>query len=150
VIVTDEGAEQLLAEERPEACEPTSEPAQTGIPVTMALAGDRPVVTYWCKDEQQPVTLVYDVDGGDDIQVDGAHFLAADEGHVLLAAAGGNPRGTYLLDLDAVTLARIAPSLHEAHVSLAGDLVLWNNLGPLDDKDVYDVLWKVARLPNSE
>jgi hypothetical protein len=150
VIVTDEGAEQLLAEERPEACEPTSEPAQTGIPVTMALAGDRPVVTYWCKDEQQPVTLVYDVDGGDAIQVDGAYFLAADEGHVLLAAAGGNPRGTYLLDLDAVTLARIAPSLHEAHVSLAGGLVLWNNLGPLDDKDVYDVLWKVARLPSSE
>jgi hypothetical protein len=149
VTVTDEGAERLLAEERPEGCEPTSEPAQTGIPVTIGLAGSRPVVTYWCKDEQ-PVTLVYDVDGGDAIQVDGANLLAADEGHVLLAAAGGGPSGTYLLDLDRVTLARIGPGLHEAHVGLAGGLVLWNNLGPLDDRDVYDVMWKVARLPISE
>ena len=26
-------------------------------------------------------------------------------------------------------------------------LVLWNQPGPIDDKDVYDVVWNVARLP---
>ena len=30
---------------------------------------------------------MYDVDGGAAVQVDGAGFLAADEGHVLLAPA---------------------------------------------------------------
>ncbi len=50
-----------------------------------------------------------------------------------------------MLDLDRLTLARISSATPEAQVGLADGLVLWNQPGPLDDKDVSDVVWKVAR-----
>jgi hypothetical protein len=31
-------------------------------------------------------------------------------------------------------------------VALSAGLFLWNIPGPIDDNDVYDVVWKVARL----
>ena len=147
VVLSSSAAERLVAEERPAGCEPPTDPDLASMPVTVGLAGNRPVVTYWCGDVAQATTRVYDVDGGDAIQVAGAGFLAADEDHVLLATAQGEPGGVYLLDLDRLTLARIGPAMHDAQVGLADGLVLWNQPGPIDDKDVYDVVWKVARLP---
>ena len=93
------------------------------------------------------MTLVYDVDRGEIIQIDGADVRAADEDHVLLWADRSGRAGVYLLDLDRLTLARIGPAPHEAQVGLTDGLVLWNQVGPLDDKDVSDAVWKVARLP---
>ena len=150
VAVSVSGVERIVAEERPEGCEPPTDPDLADMPVTVRLAGNRPVVTYWCGDEAEAVTRVYDVDSGAAIQVAGAGSLAADEDHVLLAPAQGahDARGgLYLLDLDQLTLARIGPGTHDAQVGLANGLVLWNQPGPIDDKDVYDVVWKVARVP---
>jgi hypothetical protein len=150
VVLSVSGADRLVSDELPAGCEPPSDPDLASLPATLELAGDRPVVTYWCGDDAQAVTVVYDVDSGDAVQVTGAGLLAADGGQVLLAPGAGGPRGTYLLDLDQVTLARIGPGVHDAQVGLASGLVLWNNPGPADAKAVYDVLWKVARLPISE
>ena len=111
------------------------------------------MVTYWCGDAQQAITVVYDVDGGDTLQVTGASLLAADEDHVLLGSQltrddlrHGVEGSVYLLDLDRRTLGRTGPELHDAQVDLAGGLVLSNQPGPDDAKNVYDVVWNVARL----
>lgn len=151
VVLSGSAGASVVNEERPAGCEQPTDPALATGPVTVGLAGNRPVVTYFCGgqgDEVEPMTLVYaaDADGGA-IQVARAGFQAADENHVLLAPARGEPAGLYLLDLDRLTIARIGPGIHEAQVGLADGLVLWNQPGPIDDKDVYDVLWKVARLP---
>lgn len=150
VVVSVSRVERIVAEERPAGCEPPTDPDLADMPVTVRLAGNRPVVTYWCGDEAEAVTRVYDVDSGAAVQVAGAGSLATDEDHVLLAPAQGahDARGgVYLLDLDQLTLARIGPGTHDAQVGLANGLVLWNQPGPIDDKDVYDVVWKVARVP---
>jgi hypothetical protein len=139
VILTSSGADRLVAEELPAGCEPPADPAGARWSVlNVGLAGSRPVVTYLCGDKAQAATFVYDVDGGDAVQIAG-RLLTADEGHILLAAGG-----IYLCDLDRLTLARIGPGPHETQVGLAGGLVLWNNPGPIEDNDV---VWKVARLP---
>lgn len=149
VVLSGSGAERLVAEERPAGCEPATDPDLASMPVVVGLAGNRTVVTLWCGDEAQAITFVYDVDSGGAIQVAGARLQAADEGHVLLVATqGASGGGLYLLDLDRLTLARIGSAIHEAHqVDLADGLVFWNQPGPIDDKDVYDVVWNVARLP---
>jgi len=142
VTVSSSGADRVVADERPDGCEQPDDPVFAVLPATVGLAGTRPVVTYLCGDESQ-VTVVYDVEGADAVQIDDASLLAADEGYVLLRGPGG----TYLLDLHGLALARIAPAVHEDQVGLGRGVVLWNNPGPIDDKDVYDVVWKVARLP---
>ena len=119
------------------------------------LVSGRPVVTYVCDDGQRWFTQVYGTDGQPSLQIPNASVLATDESHVLLAAADEEAAGeehgeggiTYLLDVDTLTITRIARGLHESHVALEAGLVLWNNPGPIDDNDVYDVVWKVARLP---
>jgi hypothetical protein len=142
VTVSDSGADRVVAEERPDGCTLPNDPVLAGAPALVGLAGDRPVVTYFCGDEAQAVTLVYDLAGSDAVRIDGASLLTADNGYVLL---GGG--GTYLLDLHELALAQIGPGLHENQVGLGRGVVLWNNPGPVDDKDAYDVVWKVARLP---
>jgi hypothetical protein len=121
--------------------------------VRVGLADDRPVVTYVCG-EVQAMTLVYGVDGGGALQIVDAAFLAADESHVLLAGPSSDGRdnsgGLYLLDLDRRTLPRFGPGIQEGDVDVVGDLVLWNQPGPSDAKDVYDVVWNVARVPASD
>ena len=150
VILTSSAGERLVAEERPTGCETPTDPAYARWPATVGLAGSRPVVTYWCgdgRDEWEPMTLVYEADGDGAIQVARASFQAAHEQHVLLAPSRGERAGLYLLDLDRLTITRIGPGIHEAQVGLADGLALWNEPGPIDDNDVYDVVWKVARLP---
>jgi hypothetical protein len=147
VILTSSAGERLVADERPAGCETPTDPDLASMPVTVGLAGNQPVVTYWCGEQAQADTLVYDVPSGESVQVARASFQAADEDHVLLAPASGEPAGLYLLDLDRLAITRIGPGIHEAQVGLADGLVLWNEPGPIDDNDVYDVVWKVARLP---
>jgi hypothetical protein len=144
VVLSSSSGERVVAEERPAGCEPPTAPDRADIPVSLDLAGRRPVVTYWCGDELRAITLVYDVDRGEVLQVTGAAVRAADEDNVLLGADRSG-RGVYVLDLDRLTLARISSATPEAQVGLADGLVLWNQPGPLDDKDVSDVVWKVAR-----
>ena len=91
--------------------------------------------------------VVYDPDGGSAVQVAGS-LLTADEDHVLLTSTTGEPGGIYLLDLDRLGLARIGSGLHEPQVDLGGGLIIWNHPGPIDAKDVYDVVWKVAAVPS--
>jgi hypothetical protein len=66
------------------------------------------------------------------------------------AAATTTQAGSTFLDLDRRTLTRFGPGLHEEDVDVAGGLVLWNQPGPNDAKDVYDVVWNVAHLPLSD
>ena len=147
VIVSSPNVERVVAENRPAECGAPTDPDLAEMPLSFDLAGNRPVVTYWCGDDLQPTTLVYDVSGADAVQVAGASVRAADEAHVLLAAAEGQHNGVYLLDLDRLTLVRIGSGTHEAQVGLADGLVLLNKPGPIDSKGVYDVVWQVARLP---
>ena len=65
-------------------------------------------------------------------------------------SASGVEGSVYLLDLDRRTLGRTGAGLHDAQVGLAGGLVLWNQPGPDDAKNVYDVVWNVARLPQHD
>lgn len=147
VVMWSSMGERVVAEELPAGCESPDDPDLTDMPVTVALAGDRPVVTYSCGDAAQALTHVYDVDGGDAVQVAGAVVRAADEDSVMLSAAQGEHGGIYLLDLDRLSLVRIGSATHDAQVGVADGLVLWNQPGPLDDTDVYDVVWQVAPVP---
>jgi len=152
VVVSGSDGTRLVAEERPVGCERSTDPDLADMPVAVGLAGNQPVVTYWCGDETEPFTRVLDGEGGDAIELPGASLLAAEEGYVLLVSApNGNasPGGIYLLDLDRGTLGRIGPEVHDAQFAMAGGLVLWNQPGPSDAKDVYDVVWNVARVPVS-
>jgi hypothetical protein len=117
-------------------CEPPSDPDAASWPVRLALAGSRPVVTYWCGDpspRMNSVTVVYDPDGGKTVEVAGSTLLVADQGRVLLDPAQRGPRGgTYVLDLEALNLARIDAKLHSFPVGLGGGLLMWaNGVAPL-------------------
>lgn len=147
VVLNSSAGERVVAEERPAGCARPTDPGLTDIPPTVRLAGTRPVVMYVCGDELRTMTAVYDVDRAEVIQVAGAGLNAADEDHVLLGADRSKQAGVYLLDLNRLTLARIGPGTHERQTDVVNGLVLWNRAGPLDDKDTYDAVWKVARLP---
>ena len=141
IVLSTPGEERLLAEHRPQACEPPSEPDTALWPGWVRMAGSRPVVTYLCGEPSprpDTVTVVYDTDGGPTIQVAGSAVLAADPGHVLLAPAFGT-RGMYLFNLDTLTvekastavgpsfLAHIDSQRHSFPVGLAAGLILWDN-----------------------
>jgi hypothetical protein len=51
------------------------------------------------------------------------------------------------LELEGLTISRIGSGIHDEQVDLAGGLVVWNSPGPLDSKQSYDVVWRVARVP---
>ena len=84
----------------------------------------------------------------------GAVARAGDERHLLLAGATGpaaalgstdtESAGTYLLDLGSRVLTRIDDGPWESATALRAGLVLWNTSGPMEDRDTYDVVWKVA------
>jgi hypothetical protein len=144
------GATGTLADDRPARC-----PApQHAFRPELELAGDRPVVTYWCGEGHVPasLTVVPAQSGRPGVEVPGT-VLAADQDRVLLAGSGGGSPGIFLLDLDRLTAHRISGPLSDtypdnmAQVGLAAGLVLWNTHGPADDRDTYDVIWKVAQLP---
>jgi hypothetical protein len=150
VVRTVAGATRILSDGRPASC---PAPEQSFRP-DLALAGDRPVVSYWCGDGHVPATLtvVPDRSGRPAVEVPGI-VLAADQDRVLLSGSVGRSGGLYLLDLDRPAARRISGPLSDtypdnmAQVGLAAGLVLWNTAGPTDDRDTHDVVWQVARLP---
>lgn len=156
VVTTTAEGERVVSDRRPDGCE--SPRAFPGVPVTVALAGDRAVVTYWCdsgsSDHAIPLTLVYEPDGSRVVRVEGASVLAADDERLVLSSSSDDTvpathpgtSATYLADLDNLTVSRIGLGPHEAQVALDAGLVLWNSPGPADSRDVYDVVWRVGRL----
>jgi hypothetical protein len=150
VVLTDDAGPTVLADAWPAGCEPPEKFPEA--PPRALLAGDVPVVSYPCDVGQ--MTVVYRP-GEDPVAVRGASALAGDDGHVVLATAttyvgalvaSDGPGSTALLDLSDLSLARIGTGPHEPQVALAAGLLLWNTPGPTDSKDVYDVVWNVARL----
>lgn len=152
VVLTDPAATTtVVADRRPPGCEqPTEFPDSA---VRVVLAGDVPVVTYPCEGDH--LTLVYR-DGEDPVAIRGVSALAGDAGHVVLAtvhayqgallADHDHPQHTYLLDLADLSLDRVGAGPHEEEVALAAGLMLWNEPGPGDTPDAYDVVWNVARI----
>ena len=153
VLSTAEG-DRVVGERRPDDCEvPASFPDS---PVRVVLAGDRPVVTYYCDsgdpDVATPLTVVY---GQDTLtRVEGATALVSDAHHLLVQGGrGGSPplvtastgeTWLYLVDLDRGTVSRLGRGPHETQAGVAAGMVLWNSPGSLDDSSVYDVTWSVA------
>lgn len=152
VVVSGPAGDEVVADGRPEGCEPPE--AFPDAPVTVLLAGDRPVVTYTCEtgtDVFLSRTVVHPQDGRA-VEIVDASVLATDNTHVVLAG-GGYPNlehpghsSTYVLDLDQLAIARVGRGTHEPHVALVDGLLLWNSPGPTDDNDGYDVTWQVARI----
>ena len=150
VVRTVAGASRTLAEHRPEDC---PVPEQAFRP-ELELAGDTPVVSYWCGEGHVPenLTVVPARSGRPGVEVAGI-VLAADRNRALLWGSGDRARNLYLLDLERLTLRRISGPLSAAfpdnmmQVGMASGLVLWNAEGPRDDRDTSDTVWKVARLP---
>ena len=150
VVRTVAGASRTLSGGRPAGCPGPEEAFRP----ELELAGDRPVVTYWCGEGHAPANLtVLPARSGRPAAAVPGTVLAADQDRVLLSGTGDGEGGLYLLDLDRLTARRIAGPLSDtfpdnmAQVGLAPGLVLWNNQGPADDRDTQDVVWKVARLP---
>ena len=150
VVRSVAGATRTLSDGRPASC---PAPDQAFRP-ELELAGDRPVVSYWCGDGHQPanVTVLPDRSGRPVVEVPGT-VLAADRDRVLLAGSGGGSGGLYLVDLDRLTVQRFSGPLSDTYpdsitqIGLAPGLVLWNTQGPTNDRDTHDAVWKVARLP---
>jgi hypothetical protein len=142
IFLSTPDEDRLLAEHRPRACEPPTDPDTAPWPGWVRMAGSRPVVTYWCGEPSprpDTVTVVYDTDGGQTVEVPDSAVLAADQGHVLLAPPAGTAHGIYLLNLDTLTMAKantaVGPSFlatidsprHNFPVGLASGLILWGN-----------------------
>lgn len=146
VTLTSSSGTKTLSSRRPPGCaQPAADSDFADAPITLRLAGQRPVVTYLCGDRQRMETVVYDPDRGTAHAVPGAVVRAADPQHVLLVGQG-EKGPTFVLDLATAELSRIGPSPFEGQVGLAGGLVLRNEAGPSESKDVYDVVWNVSRL----
>ena len=155
VVLSSPQGDRVVGERRPDGCDrPSGFP---DVPVRVVLAGDRPVVTYFCDsgeaDVGVPLTVIYEP--GAQIHVEGVTALASDQRHVLLGGgAPGIPVATahpgdgwvYLVDLDRNTLSRLGRGVQESQVDVEAGMVLWNSTGSLDDNSVYDVTWTTARI----
>jgi len=129
----------------PEGCVAPEELA--GLPATVGLAGTWPVATYRCTEAPTVRTIVYDEQGRARVELPDAWFRTADERRVVLGAGEEVAGGTYLLDLDTLSVGRLGPSGFEPQLGLVDDLVMWNQSGPIESRKVYDEVWTVGRLP---
>jgi hypothetical protein len=158
VVVSGPAGDRVVSGSRPDGCERPEEFPDA--PVTVVVAGSRPVVTYSCESGTDDLglshTVVYEQEGQQQLDIAGASVLTADDRHLALAGSGSldavagaehpGTSSTYLLDLDSRAISRVGQGPHEVQVALSAGLFLWNIPGPIDDNDVYDVVWKVARL----
>jgi hypothetical protein len=158
VVLSTPQGDRVLSERRPEGCDRPS--TFSDAPVKALLAGDRPVVTYFCDSGEPDVaaalTVVYDPDGSRAIAIDGATAMASDQRRLLVVGGSGvghplagshvGDTWVYLVDLDRGSVSRLGRGVHERQVDVAAGMVLWNSPGHLDDTSVYDVRWTVARI----
>jgi hypothetical protein len=152
VVVTTGGRPRVLASARPPGCEPPTQ-GEPGLQIpTIAYAGARLIVNFFCTDQNHVVVFT----------ADGRPELTVEQGQVRVAAAGtrwvllsettgraANSAGIDRmmgLDLDNGRLLTIGTALHEETAEVAGDLVMWNTAGPSDSNTIYDVVYKAALL----
>jgi hypothetical protein len=152
VVVTTSGRPRVLASARPPGCEPPTV-GEPGLQVpTIAYAGTRVIVNYFCTDQTQ--LIVFTADGRPELTVEHGQVRVAASGTrwVLLSettgpAANGGGIGRMMgLDLDNGRLLTIGTALHEETAAVAGDLVMWNTAGPSDNNTIYDVVYTAAQL----
>lgn len=132
---------QVVAPSLPSGCAP---PEEASFPPPVVFAGNRLVVTFDCRTGSQIV--VYDEEGRPYVSVERSELGVAAAGprYVLLTGEGR----TWALDLEHRELLALDSSeLHEDNASVESDLVLWNIPGPSDNDNVYDVIFKAARIP---
>lgn len=140
IQMTEDNVTRTLTDAKPAGC--------GGFP-NLNLAGSRLVATYRCADRWKLVVL--DRAGTPELSVEAGWLgvVAADDGRVLLS--GDN--GTYVLELDRQRLLKIAPRTGVFTMDMLpaaaarGDLVVWNETGPTESDQVFDVVYRAGRLP---
>lgn len=156
VVVSGPDEQRVVSEHRPADCAtPEDFP---DMPVGLLLAGDTPVVTYPCRAGRSGVvsrTVIYE-DGGRKVVEVPAWARSADEKHVLLTSGSSvaesrpsatpEDEGTFVVDLDRLTVSRIADPPTEAPLAVEDGLVLWTSEEPSGDGRHTRPVWSVARI----
>lgn len=146
VEVTYASTSEVVRIRPPAGCDPLPRPEGMELamsPTMVTFAGRRPVVSFTCR--QGAWTVVHEPDGRPYVAVEPGQIGVRASGHRLVVLT--DETSTYLLDLAQRELLRLDASPHENQIDVVRDLVLWNTPGPIDDRDTYDVVWNVARLP---
>ena len=146
IALTRDGQQVAEVGGPPEGCDPPDDDLLTT--PTLVFAGTRLVATFRCSDGNQVVA--YNAAGEPELALAPAADLGvmgADARHVLVT----DTRRTYVLDLQRRRLLAIdnrGAVLGDHNVALVRDgLVLWAVDGPQEDRDTYDVVYRVAQLP---
>ena len=149
VVVSGPDEERVVSEHRPAGCLPLEDFPDA--PVGLLLAGDTPVVTYGCQTGRSRIgshTVIYQ-DGGRQVVEVPAWARSADEERVVLASnPNATPRiaGTFILDLDRLTVSRIADPPSQWQSALEAGLVVWTSEEPSGDRQHTRPVWNVARI----
>lgn len=146
VTLTRDGRDLTVADGPPEGCDaPTGVDAERPLPPQLEFAGNRLVVTFLCRSGERIV--VHGVDGRAELTLapDGVRVVSTDAAHLLLT----DHRHIYVLELESRQLLLLEEGGAAGHRDgqLGQGLVLWTRAGPSDDRDSYDVRYRVARLP---
>jgi hypothetical protein len=140
VVVTRAGGDQVVTTTYPQGCVPELEE----FPPEVMFAGQLLVVYFLCQDG--PQLTVYDQSGKAKLVVEGGTTqfrpVAGIDGRILLEGLR-----EYVIDLQDAEIRDIGGGSYVAGSGLLGDLVFWSPAGPDASEDVYDVIYKVARLP---
>jgi len=156
VVVSGPDEERVVSDQRPADCAtPEDFP---DMPVGLLLAGDTPVVTYPCRFGRSGVvsrTVIYE-DGGRTVVEVHAWARSADGDHVVLASglppslsrpsATPEDDGTFVVDLDGLTVSRIGDAPSQPQSALGAGLVLWTSEEPSGDRQHTRPVFNVARL----
>ena len=108
-------------------------------------------MTYGCRAGRTRIvsrTVVYQ-DGGRQVVEVPAWARSADEERVVLASnPNATPRiaGTFILDLDRLTVSRIADPPSQWQSALEAGLVVWTSEEPSGDRQHTRPVWNVARI----
>lgn len=156
VVVSGPDEERVVSEHRPADCAAPEDFPDW--PVGLLVAGDTPVVTYPCQAGRSDVvfhTVIYEDDGRTVVEVP-ASARATDEEHVLLttgfSVAQGRPNatpedeGTFVVELDRLTVSRIGAPPSETPLAVRDGLVLWTSEEPSGDRQHTRPVWNVARI----
>ena len=156
VVVSGPDGQRVVSEHRPGGCLPPEDYPDS--PVGLLMAGDTPVVTYWCRTGRprgSHITVIFEDEGRRVVEV-AASAAAADEDHVVLTSGlppgVGRPsktpedEGTFVVDLDRLTVSRIGDPASQPQMALEDGLVLWTSEEPSGDRQHTRPVWNVARM----